>query len=457
MTVGTVYICHAVDTEGPLHETLDGTFNRIYEQLDIRLQPTKGNLKKIREKSLPLDGKEDAAAELVRSNMIDTYLSSWDQIDKMNETVMSSSWRASMPDSYGDPYVISWHCMDHVNFNYNPRGRAMGFHAVYEYYERMLNSSGMTRDQINFHFHPPSISGDAHRVSAGLNVNMLHNEILARRIIDKKWFPTVYRPGSHTETLDINIWLEQWIPFDIANLNTGKMEDVLKLHPIPGRFGDWRGSTTNWEIYNPDVLDYRKPGQLKRYISRVQNLNTRYANIDEAELAKAFEAASYGKSPLVAVTNHDFRDMQEEVEWFYRLVEKIASQYSDVKFRWCNAVEGFRASLGLDKCDLPTASASIKDKILHFNTDTEIWGNQPFLAIKTHDGRYVRDDFIIEENNTWKYAFDVHSVELNSVAELGVAFNDKMGNVTILSSSSGNSFGRWEKSTLHEGDWLSEV
>jgi len=454
MDAGTVYICHAVDTEGPLNETLEGTFNRIYEQLGVRLQPTKGNLKKIREKSMPLDGKEDAAAELVRENMIDTYLSSWDQIDKMNETVMSSNWRASMPDSFGGPYVISWHCMDHVNFKNNPRGRAMGYHAVYEYYERMLDASDIERDQINFHFHPPSISGDAHRVSAGLNINMLHNEILARRIIDKKWFPTVFRPGSHTETFDINVWLEQWIPFDIANLNTGKIEDVINLHPVPGRFGDWRGSTTDWEIYNPDLYDYRKPGQMKRYISRVQNLNTRYANINEVELIKAFELASIGKSPLVCVTNHDFRDMKEEVEQFCQMVKKVGSKYVDVKFRWCNAVEGFRASLGFEYKTPPVPNASIIDNILNFNSNCEIWGNQPFLAIKTHDGRYIRDDFIIEKNNEWKYAFDVHSIALKSISQLGIAFNDKVGNVAILSSDCESNFGYWQRTILHEHDWF---
>ena len=141
MATGTVYICHAVDTEGPLHETLDGTFNRIYEQLGVKLKPTYKNLEKIRKKEMSLGGKEDDAAQLVRSDMVDTYLTSWDQIDDMNETVMSKEWRSKLPDSGGNGYIISWHCMDHVNFENNPRGRAMGFHAVYEYYERLLENS----------------------------------------------------------------------------------------------------------------------------------------------------------------------------------------------------------------------------------------------------------------------------------------------------------------------------
>lgn len=454
MQQGTVYICHAVDTEGPLNETLDGTFNRIYEQLGIRLKSTKSNLQKLREKSISLNGYEESIAQLVRADMVDTYLSSWDQISLMHEVVMSKKWREQLPDSDGEGYVISWHCMDHVNYENNPRGRAIGFHAVYEYYERMIKASDIYRDQINFHFHPPSLSRDAHRVSMGINLNVLHNEILARRIIDKKWFPTVYRPGSHTETMDINLWLEQWIPFDIANLNTGNLEDAYGLHPILGRFGDWRESPTEWIIYNPDVYDYRKPGSLKRYISRVLNLNTRYANISKDEIRKAFIDASKGKSPLLSITNHDFRDMKKEVEFFYNLILEVAAEFSDIKFKWCNAVEGFRAALGFKRQSPLQAKVSLEKNLLYINTEQKIWGHQPFLALKTREGRYYRDDFICDSNKKWRYVFDEHTINISTISDIGIAFNDNVGNVSIYTLNTLKSKQNWTSVFLHENDWI---
>ena len=42
-----LYIVHCVDTEGPLHEPLSATFERLYELYSIRLDPTKENLLKI--------------------------------------------------------------------------------------------------------------------------------------------------------------------------------------------------------------------------------------------------------------------------------------------------------------------------------------------------------------------------------------------------------------------------
>ena len=283
---------------------------------------------------------------------------------------------------------------------------------------------------------------------------MLHNEILSRRIIDKKWFPTVYRPGSHTETMDINLWLEQWIPFDIANLNTGNLDDAYALYPILGRWGDWRGSPTDWVIYNPDIYDYRKPGNLKRYISRVQNLNTRYANISLEEIKKAFQKAKDGESPLLSVTNHDFRDMKEEVENFYSLVVQVANEFSDVPFKWCNAIEGFRAALGFEKKEPVKAKINLADDILTVKTAEEIWGHQPFLAIKTREGRYYRDDFIFDDSRNWRYSFDVHSIDISAISELGIAYNDSVGNVSIYNLDLTEKNPDWASNFLHEEDWI---
>ena len=42
--MGKVYIVHRIDTEGPLNETLDGTFNRVKEIFEVAIEPTISNL-----------------------------------------------------------------------------------------------------------------------------------------------------------------------------------------------------------------------------------------------------------------------------------------------------------------------------------------------------------------------------------------------------------------------------
>ena len=47
---GCVYVVHAIDTEGPINETLKATFERLDEILGIKLKPTRKNLIKLRQK-----------------------------------------------------------------------------------------------------------------------------------------------------------------------------------------------------------------------------------------------------------------------------------------------------------------------------------------------------------------------------------------------------------------------
>lgn len=429
---GTVYVVHAVDTEGPLYESLEANFQRIYEHYGIKIYPSKKNLELIQKKKikLPNNLKEKISA-LVNKSMLNRLLGSWDQIDKMHETLMSKKWRLKLKDSYNKGYVFSWHCMDHVYFENNPRRKAMGFHAVFEHYKNLLNFYDIERDKIYFHFHPPSLSRDSHRQSCGFNINMLHNEILARRIIDHSWFPSCFRPGGHMETGDINFWLENWIPFDLGHQNVEDPQEILKIHPIPGRFVDWRGAPTDWTIYHPDFYNHRKIGKMKRWIARCLNIQTRYNNIDLHEMKKAFRQANDGKNVLVSITNHDFRDMIKEVEQFVKLVKKANKFFPKVKFKWANSVEGFRGALKLKKSKPINFKIKMSKNYVVVKSDKKIWGPQPFLALRTHEGKYYRDDMIIDKNNTWKYPFDVHTISKNALSHLGIASNDELGNTTV--------------------------
>ena len=53
-----VYVVHCVDTEGPLYESIEATFERLSSNLGIQLQPSRETLAKIQKGELNLDGKE---------------------------------------------------------------------------------------------------------------------------------------------------------------------------------------------------------------------------------------------------------------------------------------------------------------------------------------------------------------------------------------------------------------
>jgi hypothetical protein len=454
---GNVYIVHAVDTEGPLYEGLDGLFSEIKEHFDISLESTQENVELLRNRQIDLGGKEALAAYFVRPDRVERYNETWVQIDKMHATFMSPDWRQKLADSHGNPYVVSWFCMDHVGFNYNPRRRAMGYHEIYQYYVAKISEYQANRDGIYWHYHPASFSGNAHRMGYNYSYSEnLHNEIVTRRIIDHMWFPVANRPGGHIETYDINTWLEAWIPFDIANQSMDKnntLEEEEASGRIPGRHGDWRGATTDWEIYNPSLYDFRQKGNLKRWIARCLNMNSRHSNISKKEIQRAFKKARNGEDVLLSYTNHDFRDMIEETETLFRDIKEVAQEFPDVEFLWANAVEAFRKVLKLPKTTVPQFKIDINDKRLRLNLEQgSIWGVQPFLALKTHDNRYFHDNFILDGNDQWTYPFDKNSMELLSLNKIGFACNDTVGN-TVSTVIDVNTLNHKTK-IRHTDDWI---
>ncbi len=106
----------------------------------------------------------------------------------------------------------------------------------------------------------------------------------SRKILDLKWFPSVFRPGFHSIRPDSHWFLEQFIPFDISNQRTRVKENSQK-DLSSGRFGDWRRAPLTWECYHPDHDDYQKKGKCRRWTARCLNIGTRTRLLTEDRLA----------------------------------------------------------------------------------------------------------------------------------------------------------------------------
>ena len=62
MTSSTVHVVHCVDTEGPLHESIPATFERIENIFGLELEPSSALLKKLQAGEVELGGIEDLTA-----------------------------------------------------------------------------------------------------------------------------------------------------------------------------------------------------------------------------------------------------------------------------------------------------------------------------------------------------------------------------------------------------------
>ena len=233
-----VYIVHLIDTEGPLYEPIGVTFQRVKDEYGYSFDVNYKNLRKLQNKEIDLNGLEDVISRMVSPSRV-LYKETWDQIDQMLENITSEKFRKKLTDCDGNGWVYNWLCMDHVGIDgINPRRRDMGFHNIFDHYVDFLDKKNNTEDLIQWHYHPLSITNDAHRCgSTYLNSNHVHS-ILTRRIIERSWFPSVFRAGHNTQRPDSNFFLEQWIPFDFSNTSSTVMIDHEGMSS--GRYGDWR-------------------------------------------------------------------------------------------------------------------------------------------------------------------------------------------------------------------------
>jgi hypothetical protein len=420
MSQGILYIVHCIDTEGPLNETLEATFSRLKNIFEIQLEPTIENLRKIQNRQINLGGLEDAVAQCFSPELL-SYNRNWSDIERMLKVVGSKEFRNRTPDSVGAGWKYSWHCMDHVGVIDNPRGKALGFGEVFRYYRSKMAISEYLHDEINWHFHPLSLTRKStHAATSYVNSYQLLHEILARRIIDERWFPTVNRPGFHTERPDSHLFLEQWIPFDYANQSYEGNENQPDL--AFGRLGDWRRAPKTWRGYNPSFRDYQTPGTCNRTIFRCLNLGTRIRTLDLNHVKEAFMESSNSGSAILAFADHDWRNIENDVITLQEYIRIASSDFPNVEIRYSGAEEAARNHLGLDKVPKPKLKIEIiENRMLVSLTGGEIFSSQPFLAMKDKKGNYHHDNLdVVETNRIWSYTFDEQTLLLPELAKIGV-------------------------------------
>ena len=149
----TVHIVHCVDTEGPLYESLEATFERLKDIFELDLEPSRETLRRLQGGDIDLGGTEADVQRVVDPHLL-AYNDTWDDIDLMLADCLSSGFRNRRRDSFGGGWVYSWFCVDHVDYEVNPRRRDMGYHNIFDHYRTMLADSGSGDDGLHFHYHP---------------------------------------------------------------------------------------------------------------------------------------------------------------------------------------------------------------------------------------------------------------------------------------------------------------
>ena len=435
---GTVHVVHCIDTEGPLHESLDATFERLRAMFGLEFEASATMLRRLQDGEVDLAGREAAVQRVVDPRLL-AYNDTWDKIDLMLDDCMSTSFREQMRDLEGGGWVYNWFCVDHVDYDANPRRRDMGYHNIFDHYRRAVLEPESLKDGLHFHYHPHNFGRDAHRSATHwwASSDSLQ-QVISRRVIDREWFPTANRPGFHVIRPDSHWFLEQFVPFDYSSqamVSDGGGD--AQSPSSAGRWGDWRRAPATWEPYHPAHDDHQVRGACRRWIARCLNVGTRFRLLTERDVRQAFAEAREGKPVVLAFTNHDHRDIRPDVDAVRAMLSSVSVEFPDVPFRFAEAVDAMRSALQLPfapACDLDVRLGSVDGggHVLEVRTETPTFGPQPWLAIKTRTGGYHHDNFDTEiPHHEWRYVFDGDTFPLEALEAVGVAANNSYGTATV--------------------------
>ena len=427
-----LHVVHCIDTEGPLTETLEATFQRLSRAFGLDLTPTQENLRKLQNCEIDLGGREGAVARMIAPELL-AYNSSWVKIREMLDDALSNGFRRLLVDDFGGGWVYSWHCMDHLHYVDNPRHKDVGYGNVFRFYREILAETHSAHDELNWHFHPMSLAGNPLQAATSyLNSYGVLIEILCRRILEDAWFPVVNRPGFHAERPDSHAFLEQWIPFDYANQSHEDDTDQPDL--AGGRFGDWRRAPVSWRGYQPAHDDYQMPGACKRTIFRCLNVGTRLRPMKSAHVRQAFQEARQGGRAVLAFADHDYRDIRPDVEAVRSMLQEVQPDFPDVMLKFSGAEAAARDLLGVSEHADPKLSLLLEGNTLVVRLEQgEIFGPQPFLAIKMGDCRVFHDNLDIQQpGRVWTYVFDDQTLPISAVSTVGVGTAGRFGGACVV-------------------------
>ena len=424
-----LYFVFCVDTEGPLYESTSEVVKRINLMFDWQLDESKKTLLLMQAAEHPnIPKSQRKKVQKIVSPEIRDWLGDWKAIDANIDLAESSQFRSQLLDSDGRDLIINWFVCDWYGaFSQNPRRKTIGLGKIFHYYWERFHTS-LDRNPIYFHHHSEPFNGATHHPCRNWSNTNSHIVKLSHNLLEYGHYSSCAR--SPIMAPDINLWLEQYFPFDLSNMAApfdGQPDIELR------RFADWYHAPNDWSLYRPSFNDYQRAGELKRTIGRCLQLGSRYGNLDEPEIKKGFELAREQGSAMISCHVHDHSPLAKCADTF-NLIKRVAANYPDVRFVNASAAKAFRKVSGAPVVGRPELNISLKNDTLDIRSEKPLWGAQPWFCFKTASGNILWDNLDILEPGNWRYIFDIFTYPLESIERFAVAANDAAGQ-TVTSVS----------------------
>ena len=413
-----LHLVHCVDTEGPLNETIDATFQRLTELTGQEWDSSPENYLALLDGALKTNDPElDSQIYRAFNRTTLNYCSTWDQVEEAVRAVLNAQKAGRWLDDRGVCLPTTWFAMDHFHLGDNPREKeARVFEITRKYQELFTLFSGSEMNSIEFHFHcqgvVPNPLAAAHSLANSLQ-DFHHS--LATRVLNTGRFPTVVRPGFHSERQDLHLLFEQWFPFDFGN-----QRQLVADDGADERFGDWRQAPATWSGYHPDHRYVFKEGACNRKIFRCLNVGTRLRNLTDDEIRDAFDRARSGSISVLAFCQHDFRPMLAGIADVVDRVQAIRKEFPSVELIFSTAHEAARTTCGAHP-EVRLKHCFVGNKLIVDVVQGRLFGSQPYLAMEFKDRTVAHDNFdVVVPETVFSYTFDEQTVQLENVARIAV-------------------------------------
>ena len=165
----------------------------------------------------------------------------------------------------------------------------------------------------------------------------------------------------------------------------------------------------------------------------ITHSRTRFRALTERHVGEAFTEADSSGAAILAFADHDYRDIRPDVEDVRALLKTVRRDYPDVQIKYAGAEAAAVALLGFEKKPQLGLTLSFESNRLIVETLAgQVFGPQPFLAIKTREGRYFHDNLdVIEPYQKWSYVLDDQTIPLEQVLKIGVGSAGAHGGYSV--------------------------
>lgn len=323
-------------------------------------------------------------------------LATWELVDAAVDKLFDDRFRRADPDPGGGFLRFGWFFLTWTGFVTNPRSRALGYNVVRDHYlERWGRRITALGDEQCWHYHHPSETGAANEWGLDWAFSDEHDRILSRQLLERDWWPVCFRAGGTIMDPVSSRWVDSWFPVDYSN---------RAPLSVPGLV-DWAPGVAEWALYHPDVEDFRRPGAGRRRMARCLDLHTRLHTLDEADVEQAFARAEAGEPAILAVFDHDYRDIAARLDGFRAQVHGVAARHPSVDWRYAAPVEAVRAALDVPRPRRLALEAAVTDQSVHVWSSETIFQSMPWLAVRTPDDDviHVEEGLLRVDETRWRW------------------------------------------------------